>query len=438
MNMTRKSFLAAAAASLAVSLRADDADTARRKEKYPVWPPPVVDPNDPTVDSEPVLIAPTTDSVGVVWAVGTWCAGGVEVSLSPEMKDSWYVPCGGPGRVQCDDRVLACRLRRLKPATRYYYRTVTIRFTFAKNYLHENPQTVKGKVHSFVTHGGTAEPTFAVLNDTHEKWEAIAKTLERTKGDDLLFWNGDMINGPEWRELVVHAVLRPDAPVPADYAADRPLNFVVGNHERYGTWSTNHLHEILMPYPASTRAPEFEELERNYAFRQGSVAFIILETGADKKDDDPRLGVGEAFSPYRKLQRDWLAAQFKRPEIASAPFVVAFCHIPLVDRHCGKNNDMDWCEEAAKLWGPVFEKNHVQLVITGHTHSWRYDVPTTGRSWAELVGGGPGKGHEGTAGIPTAIRGRIENGQLKVTVTDGWRGTQVAEFTYAPRTTARS
>lgn len=433
MTMTRKGFLAAAAASLAVSLEAEDAAAVRRREKYPTWPPPVDDPNDPTVDSEPVLVAPTESSVGVVWAVGTWCAGGVELSLDPGMGDSWYVPCGGPGRVQCDDRVLACRLRRLKPATRYYYRTVTIRFAFAGNYLHQNPQTVRGRVHSFVTHGGTDEPTFAVLNDTHESWEAIAKSLERTRGDDLLFWNGDMINGPEWRELVVRAVLRPGAPVPADYASDRPLNFVMGNHERYGTWSTNHLHEVLMPYPAACRAPAFEELERNHAFRQGSVAFLLLETGADKRDDDPRLGVGEAFSPYRRMQAEWLEAQFRRPEIASAPFVVALCHIPLVDRHCAKDNDLDWCEEASKLWGPILTKHGVQLVIAGHTHSWRYDAPTAERPWAEIVGGGPGKGREGTAGIPTAIRGRIEGGRLKVTVTDGWRGTRVADFAFEPR-----
>lgn len=434
MNMTRKGFLSAAAAALAASAPgAREAAEAPRKVKYPDWPPPVDDPSDPTVSSEPFLTAQTETSVGVVWAVGTWCAGGVEVSLSPDMRDSWYVPCGGPGRVQCDDRVLSCRLRRLQPATRYHYRTVTVRFAFESNYLHRHLETVRGKVHSFTTSGGAEEPTFAVLNDTHEKFEVITRTLERTKDDRLLFWNGDMINGPEWRELVVRAVLCQKAPVPEGFAADRPVNFVMGNHERFGTWSTNHLDEVLMAYPAADRAPEFEELDRNHAFRQGSVAFIMLETGADKRDDDPRLGVGEAFSPYRRLQRDWLEAQFKRPEITTAPFVVALCHIPLVDGHYKRNNDMCWCEEAADLWGPVLARNRVQLVIAGHTHQWRYDAPTASRPWAELVGGGPGKGSPGAPSIPTAIRGRVECGQLKVSVVDGWRGDLVAEYAFAPR-----
>src|SRR5690606_8645475 len=66
-----------------------------------------------------------------------------------------------------------------------------------------------------------------------------------------------------------------------------------------------------------------------YAFRSGPVAVVALFTGEDKPDDHPSFQGRVASQVLREEQRDWLRSTFERPEFASAPYRVVFCHIPL-------------------------------------------------------------------------------------------------------------
>jgi hypothetical protein len=144
---------------------------------------------------------------------------------------------------------------------------------------------------------------------------------------------------------------------------------------------------------------------------------IGLDTGEDKPDWHPAWSGLAKFEPYRIAQRDWLERALKSEAVASAPFVVAFCHIPIFDSNPNANggdaleNWASFQRQAGNLWGPLFTKYGVQLVIAAHCHRFRYDAPTPDRTWTQIVGGG----HEPKGQI-TVMHGKASADTLEVVV----------------------
>ena len=134
------------------------------------------------------------------------------------------------------------------------------------------------------------------------------------------------------------------------------------------------------------------------------------------------------MAAYREAQALWLKDTLKRKDIASAPFKVAFCHIPLFDPRPDANPgdiapaDKDpryktdyaaWQRSCANLWTPLLSKAGCRLIITGHQHNYRRDNPSDGRKWTQLVGGGPKLSEKA---FPTVIEGKVEGRELRITV----------------------
>ena len=194
------------------------------------------------------------------------------------------------------------------------------------------------------------------------------------------------------------------------------------------------------------------DLGRNFAVRMGDIALIGLDTAEDKVDTNPRMMGMHTSQPYREAQKLWLEDALKAPEIKSAPFLVAFCHIPLYDPNPRSNpgdimpDDKDerystdfaaWQRTCAKLWGPALEKAGCQLIITAHQHCFRYDEPSKEHKWAQIVGGGPHLYGPKKGGkhvdFPTVIEGKIENKQLKIIVHNISTNSVEAEYLYKAR-----
>jgi hypothetical protein len=175
---------------------------------------------------------------------------------------------------------------------------------------------------------------------------------------------------------------------------------------------------------------------------------VGLDTGEDKLDSRDVFAGLFNFEPYRVAQRKWLADALERPEIKSAPYLVAFCHIPLYDSNPKANpGDVDkdadgrytydyaiWQRTCKNLWGPLLERAGCQVVITAHEHKYRYDAPNGEHKWAHIVGGGPELGTSRNPDrFPTVIEGRVEGGRLRVVAHDVQNGKVVGDFSYAPR-----
>ncbi len=360
------------------------------------------------LDSAPVLQNPTADGVTVAWAVNGPATGWVEWGTSDQLGNRADAPVSG--LLPYEPRFLSARINGLEPGKTIHYRVVSAPIDFRGPYNIRPGEPVASEVFRHTPPSPEAGScTFAVINDTHEKvptLEAITRALA-SEPADYTVWNGDVFDDINDDEQVVANVLRPAG---AAYAAEKPVLFVPGNHDHRGVTARG-LSRAFTTWPDQPDCP------RCFAVRHGPLAMIGLDTGEDKPDHHPAWAGLAAFETYRRQQRDWLAAAVKRPEIAGAPHLVVFCHIPLNGLPGENGGDTlegygSWQKHARQLWQPVLEEANVQLVISGHTHRHRYDAPEADRSWGQLIGGGP------QLDRATIIRGRATEDALEVFCTN--------------------
>ena len=384
---------------------------------------------------EPVLQAPAPDSMGVGIAVTALANGFAEVADNPEMVNPRRFMAEGLPLAGIDDRVLLMRMTGLKPGTKYWYRVGAAKLVHPIGYWTKPSEIVWSAVHAFTTPGEKAPSHFGMMCDTHAAFEQMARITKkyRALGVPLVVWNGDIPNSlTNCREDFVKHYLVP--PQNEGYAADTPIVLNRGNHDFRGT-AANRLGEVMMPRLPYERSMRDVALDRNFAFRMGKIALIGLDTGEDKPDVHPANGGFSRFTVYRTMQAAWLKDQFRRPEIASAPYIVAFVHIPLFDSRPDANpgtileDYADWQKECAELWGPTLTRYGVQLVVAGHKHRYRYDPPAEGRSWAQIVGGGRAPAPR----FQTLVEGKVEGGELVVRVHNTDADTIAGVHRFRPR-----
>jgi len=440
-RLTRRGFMTAGGA-LAASAAFADKDVA-------VTPPtPPADPflgtgGVPLAVGAPCLQAPGETTMGVSWAVSGLSKGVVEYADNPDFRDAKTAKGGGYGLVPIDVSALQVRLRGLKPATKYWYRTVTTPFTDYKNiYEAKLGEPIVSKVHSFTTLGEGAVAHFCMITDTHAKWQSYQMIARKLKelAPSVVVWNGDATNTTQKKSTAVEIFLNPQIE-DRDWSADVPVMFESGNHDFRGSWISKK-EEVILPRDPSERRGDQWDLKWNFAVRLGEVALIGLDTGEDKPDAHPKWFGLANFEAYRRAQAKWLEEQLARPEIASSKFKIVFCHIPLFAAEGSRayphdgvkidpNDFAHWSRECAELWGPIITRSGVQLVVCGHQHRFHFDEPTAGRPWAQVVGGGPelvvsgGKPDDGR--FPTVVEGLVEDGRLRLVVHDVFNGRVVLD-----------
>ena len=435
-NTNRRGFLKGVATLSAIgAVKCGTAMMPSEQAAYDKYNAMVVPRPEGLLDGDPVLQVPAPDSMGLAFAVTALSNGFAEVADNPEMKNPIRFMADGLPLAGIDDRVILIRMTGLKPGTQYWYRAGAAKLEHPVGYWTKPSEIVWGGVHSFTTAGVNAPSHFGMMCDTHAQFEQMSRITKkyRALGVPLVVWNGDIPNSlTNTREDFVKHYLVP--PHNEGYAADTPIVLNRGNHDFRGT-AANRLGEVMMPRLPSERSMRDFALDRNFAFRMGEIALIGLDTGEDKPDRHPANGGFSHFTKYRIAQTAWLKDQFKRPEIANAPYVVAFVHIPMVEPWPGANpgtlleDYAAWQKECADLWGPVLAENRVQLVLAGHLHRYMYQAPDATRSWAEIVGGGRGRNT-----FQTLVEGKVEGGELVMRVHNTDAGTIAGEHRFKPRT----
>ena len=405
-----------------------------------------IDADKPLVVGEPCLQNAAETTMCVCWRVNSLANGWVEYGRDSELKDARQEGCEGPSGITGFDALcLRVRLQGLSPATKYYYRTVTTKIVYHDNYHRETKETVKGAIHSFTTIGAAAKAHFCVISDTHEQWDQFAALTSKIRSlkPSVTVWNGDAANMTENAEQAVRIFL--DPPKSTGYASDIPLLWNDGNHDFRGIWN-RYMERFMMVRTPSERDSRDWALTRNWAVRLGEVAMIGLDTGEDKPDAHPQFCGLVRAEAYRVAQVAWLKDALERPEIKSAPYLVAFCHIPLFDpdprenpgdlvgNGGGKYNTdyAHWQKPCRDLWMPHLEKANVTLVVSSHRHRYRFDPADANRPWPQIVTGGCGNNRK--SGVyPTVVEGKVEGGQLKLTVYDILQGTVAGTHAFGPR-----
>lgn len=378
----------------------------------------------------PCLQAPGETTMGVSWGVTGLAKGVVEYADNPEMRDFKTALGGSDGIVPIDSCALQVRITGLKPSTRYWYRTVTTPFAnYRDSYNARLGKSVVSAVHSFTTMGTGARGHFCMISDTHANWRAFDMEIAKIKqlSPSAVIWNGDATNTTQDKETATKIFLAPPV-ANADWSSDMPVFFECGNHDFRGSWIPRK-EEVMLPRCPAERSSAYWNLKWNFATRLGELALIGLDTGEDKPDAHPKWFGLANFEPYRREQAVWLKEQLARPEIASAPLKVVFCHIPLYAAPDSSDYPHDgvaidphdyafWSRECSDLWGQMLNDAGVNLVVCGHKHRFRYDPPGNGRKWAQVVGGGPELGNPDPGRFPTVVEGMVENGRLHLVVHD--------------------
>ena len=407
-------------------------------------PSPTPDAKSPLIASAPVLMNPAETSMGVAFAVSADACGWVDVSESPDMSGAVRFHSGSGCVMEVNGKFARIRIRGLNPATRYHYRIGADRIAFDNDYKRSNlgPES-DAKVHSFTTLGAEASGSFCVIQDTHSRPPIVDMVF--SKFSELkpaaIIWNGDARNFYRTCDDAIETFLKPH-PKHGEYASDAPIMFLNGNHDFRGRFGL-HIQDLVMFREPDERHPRYADLGRNFVQRLGDVALIGLDTGEDKQDTNPIQAGITRMVEYRGLQTRWLAEAIETPAVRTAKFKVAFCHIPLFESRADENPgdvmpaDDDpryrhpwaaWQRTCARMWGPLFAKAGVQLVVTGHQHRFRYDPPTRERPWGHMVGGGPDFVPGSQHGYPTVIEGKVVDGSLCITVHDCGNNRVVKEL----------
>ena len=399
------------------------------------------------ITSAPMLQNYAATSMGIAFCVSDMANGFVLYGEKPDLSDAQIVKCGGFRVTDMNDKVMLIRLTELKPATTYYYKIGADRIEYKGGYKMKVLGTeTDERIYKFTTAGADAVPHFCVINDTHVQWPTITAAIEKIAqlAPSCVIWNGDASNTEETIEELQTMFLKPEMDR-KDYASETPYLFCPGNHDERGM-ANRHLERVWMFRQPEERLGRDWDLGRNFAVRMGDIAMIGLDTGEDKLDDDKRFAGLFNNEKYRVAQARWLTDALKQKEIASAPFMVTFCHIPLFDARKNVNpgdvtpeqakgvyscDFAGWQRTCAQLWTPQLAKAGCQLIITAHQHGYRYDAPTAERPWAHIVGGGPDI--KSQRGFPTVIEGEVIDGKLSVTVYNVAKDQKIDTFTFNPR-----
>ena len=218
-------------------------------------------------------------------------------------------------------------LRGLKPATTYVYS------------VGGATDDSRSEPSEFTTAPGKDEPfTFVFLSDTHNSpacGKLLARALETHPETAFCTISGDLVgtgqHRDDWDQLFEHT---------QDFSRRRPLVPAIGNHDAIdGLGADLYLSLFGLPNNGARRL----QAERSYSFEYGNALFLMLDATASVED-----------------QRPWLEARLARTK---ATWKFAIFHFPPY----GPGVDYP---EIIREWCSVFDKYHVDFVLSGHVHDY--------------------------------------------------------------------
>ncbi len=360
--------------------------------------------NSLKVLSPPVVQNPTESSFSVSWMVSGTASGWVEWGTSEALGQ--VSRPAHHGLMGLSQYALAARVSGIPKDAEIFYRVVTVPIHYKSAYSIERGVPLVGEIRRLrLPCADAASCSMVVVNDTHDRNETIAALSQRVADldPDALLWNGDAANTFDDPVQVARICLTPGQDpqhaAAGGWASTRPLFFTLGNHDARGQ-SARMLPEVLTPWPLTAGDPDglapTPQGAGRYCFtkRMGPLAIVCLDTGEDKPDSRDVWGGMAAYEPYRESQKEWLIKALQAPEIAKAPYLLTFCHIPLRGRP-GDNDGMGETGYAGfsgfgqQLWMQTLVDAGCQMILSGHTHRSRIDEPSDAFPLYQVVGGGP-------------------------------------------------
>ena len=358
--------------------------------------------------TKPYLQNPAADAMTVIWLTNKPSHSWIEYWREGDKERKSETITNG--MVMANNTLHRIRIEGLKPGTAYSYRVHSKEIKTFQAYKKEFGETLTSETFRFETHNPASDNmSMLILNDIHDRPHSFGQ-LEKLNGNDpydFVFLNGDMFDYQTDEKQLVNHLINPCSDV---FAANKPFMFVRGNHETRGPFT----YQLDNYFENVGRQPYF-------SFSRGPVFFVALDSGEDKPDDHEAYYGLAAFDPFREKQAAWLNEVLQSKDARKAAYRVVLMHIPPF--HSGDWHGTLHCR---KCFSPVFEKQKVDMVISGHTHRYGVHQPQADHSYPIIIGGGPKEGAR------TLIKLKADKKALTVNmIADS--GQQVGEYTLKPR-----
>jgi len=223
------------------------------------------------------------------------------------------------------------QLKDLEPGTRYHYRVGNRLSGWSKPYSFE---TLKRNTDHF---------SFVWFGDTHCSpifGDMLQKVHQRHS--DVHFYQiaGDLVstglNRDDWDKLFSYS---------GEVFAQKPLLSIPGNHDNQdglGAW----MYQEMFSYPKN--GPEGITPEMTYSYEYGNALFLMID----------------ATQPI-EAQTAWIEEKLAN---SKATWKFAMFHFP-------PYNFEEPYPEIIEAWGPLFDKYHVDMVMSGHMHYYLRTKP---------------------------------------------------------------
>lgn len=244
-------------------------------------------------------------------------------------------------RERIEDRVLmndpnchrfTATLTRLKPGTTYTYQA-------------GSPATGTWSAPAEFTTAPKKEAPFSFITfgDTHKKphWgNMLQETSKRHPETAFYLIAGDLVDTGQYRDDWDQFFA-----VSGGVFAQRPLIPTIGNHDAIdGLGAGMYRAHFALP----ENGPANLIPEHSFTVRYGNVQFFVLDSGLPVLD-----------------QADWLETQLAA---STADWKIAMFHFP-------PYNVEEGYPDIAALWGYLFDKYHMDLVLEGHVHYYMRSHP---------------------------------------------------------------
>lgn len=192
----------------------------------------------------------------------------------------------------------------------------------------------------------------------YSDWKNLAQFAQKANPDAAFFVNmGDLVDNGEdhtqwraWFDGVAGMI-------------DRiPLVPLLGNHETYNLdWKVRmpeaYLHLFSLP---SNGFPERQN--QFYSFEYGSVHFIVLNTQFDEM---------EQFQPgLLEIQKEWFINDLRQ---STKKWKVVLMHKDVLTYKfkTRQSDRQSGISDIGKDWMPLFDQYEIDVVLTGHLHTYR-------------------------------------------------------------------
>lgn len=202
---------------------------------------------------------------------------------------------------------------------------------------------------------------FSILNDIHmdlDLYRTLASQID-TAATDFIFLNGDMVNKGNY---CLDTLARYELDPLGRLSAILPVMYARGNHEGRGDGARNVA--MIFPRTGSGRLPF------TYMFRQGPVAFVVLDAGETGVKRSRALAGTDIYKEYLLDQMAWAEEAFKSREWTEASYRVCMIHAPMLDITIpGKREVYGWMNHN---FVPLLNKAGVNLMIGADLHEYRF------------------------------------------------------------------